>query len=145
MSKRKQKGTGLLDMATDAIGLTSQQGRDKFDRALINGAISGATAIKNTYGQGKKKQNGGNFFGDAVDWTKTAASDTNDFLKNTKIISKGANIVGTVSGALPHPVAQSISQGAKVVEMGANAVGWGKKKKPKKSKKLKKVVVYIYK
>ena len=143
MSKRKQKGNGVFDMVYDKITDPDGSDKKKRDQMISNGIMGAVNGIKS--GMGKRTQKGGNFFGDAVDWTKTAASDTNDFLRNTKVISKGANLVGTVASAIPLPQAQGVATGAKAVEMGANAVGWGRKKKKKNTKKLKKVVVYIYK
>lgn len=146
---KKQGGSGLFDIATDAVGLTSQKERDDFNRKVANGVLSGATAFKNSFGSGKK-QRGGNFFGDALDWTTTAAKDTGKFLGDTKIISRGADVVGGIASVIPLPQAQGVATGAKIVSQGAKAVGWGKTKKAKpKAKKAnasaktkKKVLVY---
>ena len=62
-------------------------------------------------------QRGEGWFSDAVDAVKSFASPINDFLKRTQLVSKGANLVGDVTG----------SNLAKKIGSTASSFGYGRR------------------
>ena len=68
----------------------------------------------------KKAQSGQGF----MDFVKSA----HNWVKNNKVISQGANVVGNIASRIPNSYAQGVAEGAKAVEETAKKYGYGKRR-----------------
>lgn len=76
--------------------------------------------------RGKKQVKGEGF----MDFIKKAHS----YVKDNKIISKGANVVGNIARQIPLPQAQMVGEYANKVEGVAKEYGYGRKRVMRKGK-----------